>query len=121
MTVVGQPQVTYAYDNANRLTQVQQGTSTVTIGYYDDADRRTSLTLPNTNSVAYTYNTTSELISLTYKQGATTLGTYTYEAVGNRIKTGGIFARIDLPSPSPVQATTPVISRPRSARVQKAE
>jgi len=59
MTVVGQPQVTYAYDNADRLTQVQQGTSTTTIAY-DIAGRRISLTLPNTNSVAYTFNATSE-------------------------------------------------------------
>ena len=85
MTVVGQPQVTYAYDNADRLTQIQQRTNTV-ITAYDDADRRTSLTLPNTNVVVYTYNATSELISLTYKQGVRTLGTYTYEAwaIGSR-------------------------------------
>jgi len=77
---------------------VQQGTSTVTIGY-DNADRRTSLTLPNTNSVTYAYNAASELTSLTYKKGATTLGTllYTYDAAGNRIKTGGTFARSGLP------------------------
>jgi RHS repeat-associated protein len=98
MTVVGQTQVTYTYDNANRLTQVQQGTSTVTLGY-DNADRRTSLTLPNTNSVTYAYNAASELTTLTYKKGATTLGTltYTYDTAGNRIKTGGTFARSNLP------------------------
>jgi RHS repeat-associated protein len=104
MTVVGQTQVTYTYDNADRLTQVQQGTSTVTIAY-DIAGRRTSLTLPNTNSVTYGYNGASELTSLTYKQGATTLGdlTYTYEPAGNRIKIGGSFARTNLP---PALATT---------------
>ena len=98
MTVVGQPQVTYTYDNANRLTQIAQGSDTVTIAY-DDADRRTSLTYPNTNSITYAYNAASELTSLTYKQGATTLGdlTYTYDAAGNRIKTGGTFARSNLP------------------------
>ncbi|HWV44574.1 MAG TPA: DUF6531 domain-containing protein, partial [Nitrospira sp.] len=98
MTVVGQPQVTYTYDNADRLTQVQQGTSTTTIAY-DIAGRRASLTLPNTNSIVYAYNAASELTSLTYKQGATTLGdlTYTYEPAGNRIKTGGTFARTNLP------------------------
>ena len=98
MTVVGQPQITYTYDNADRLTQVQQGTNTTTIAY-DIAGRRTSLTLPNTNSIVYAYNAASELTSLTYKQGATTLGdlAYTYEAVGNRIKTGGTFARTNLP------------------------
>ena len=34
-----------------------------------------------------------------YKQGTTTLGTltYTYDAAGNRIKTGGTFARSNIP------------------------
>ncbi len=64
MTVVGQTQVVYTYDNANRLTQVQQGTSTVTLAY-DDADRRTSLTLPNTNSIVYAYDAASQLTTLT--------------------------------------------------------
>jgi RHS repeat-associated protein len=104
MTVVGQPQVVYTYDNANRLTNIQQGTSNIVIGY-DDADRRTSVTYPNTNSITYGYNVASELTSHTYKQGATTLGdlTYTYDAAGNRIKTGGTFARSNLP---PVLTTT---------------
>jgi RHS repeat-associated protein len=98
MTVVGQTQVVYTYDNANRLTTITQGTSTVTIGY-DDADRRTSITYPNTNKVEYLYNVASELTTVTYKKGTTTLGTltYTYDAAGNRIKTGGTFARSNLP------------------------
>ena len=77
---------------------MQHGTSTVTLGY-DNADRRTSLTLPNTNSVTYAYNAASELTSLTYKKGVTVLGdlTYTYDLTGNRIKTGGSFARATIP------------------------
>ena len=92
MTVVGQTQVTYTYDNANRLTTITQGTDTVTLAY-DDADRRTSVTYPNTNKIEYGYNVASELTSLTYKQGTTTLGdlTYTYDAAGNRIKTAGTY------------------------------
>lgn len=98
MTVAGQTAVTYTYDNANRLTQVQQGTATVTLAY-DDADRRTSVTYPNGNSIVSAYNAASELTSLTYKSGATVLGdlTYTYDLAGNRIKTGGSFARSGLP------------------------
>ena len=98
MTIVGQPQVTYTYDNANRLTAITQNTSTVTIGY-DDADRRTSVTYPNTNSITSAYNAASELTSLTYKQGATTLGTltYTHDLAGNRLTTGGTFARTNVP------------------------
>ena len=98
MTVAGQPTGTYTYDNANRLTQITQGANLVTIGY-DDADRRASLTLPNGNNVVYSYNAASELLSLTYKQGATVIGdlTYTYDAAGNRIKQGGSFARSTIP------------------------
>ncbi len=98
MTVVGQPQVVYTYDNANRLTTIVQGTSMVTIAY-DDADRRTSVTYPNTNKVEYLYNVASELTTVTYKKGTTTLGTltYTYDTAGNRIKTGGTFARSNIP------------------------
>ncbi len=94
----GQPQVTYTYDNANRLTAITQSTSTVTIAY-DDADRRTSVTYPNTNKAEYAYNAASELTTVTYKQGTTTLGTltYTYDGAGNRLQTGGTFARTNIP------------------------
>lgn len=46
----------------------------------------------------------SQLVALTYKQGATTLGTltYTYDRAGNRTAQGGTFARgsITLAMPS---------------------
>ena len=98
MTVAGQTAVTYTYDNANRLTAVTQGAATVTIGY-DDADRRTSVTYPNGNKIEYAYDAASQLTSLTYKDDTATLGdlTYTYDLAGNRIKTGGSFARSNLP------------------------
>jgi YD repeat-containing protein len=41
MTVAGQSAISYGYD-ADRLTSITQGTSTVSFGY-DDANRRTSL------------------------------------------------------------------------------
>lgn len=49
--------------------------------------------------MTYAYNAASELTSLTYKNGTTVLGalSYTYDAAGNRIKTGGSFARSGLP------------------------
>jgi RHS repeat-associated protein len=57
------------------------------------------VTYPNTNSITYAYNVASELTTVTYKKGTTTLGTltYTYDAAGSRIKTGGTFARSNLP------------------------
>lgn len=80
------------------LTQIREGTSTVTLAY-DNADRRTSLTLPNGNGVTYAYNAASQLTSLTYKSGAMVIGdlTYMYDAAGNRTKVGGAFARATIP------------------------
>ena len=46
MTVVGQPTVSYGWDNANRLTGITQGSTSIPI-VYDNADRRYTLTLPN--------------------------------------------------------------------------
>ena len=104
MTVAGQTQIVYGFDNADRLTTITQGTSQVTIGY-DNASRRTTVTYPNTNSLLYGYNDANDLTSLTYKQGATTVGdlTYTYDLAGRRTTIGGTFARATLP---PVLTTT---------------
>jgi RHS repeat-associated protein len=90
MTVFGQP--------ANRLTEITQGTSTVSFAY-DLAGRRTSLTLPNGVLVEYAYDPASRLTGITYKLGAAVLGdlTYTYDAAGNRTKIGGSFARTGVP------------------------
>ncbi|MFO0775967.1 MAG: RHS repeat-associated core domain-containing protein [Nitrospiraceae bacterium] len=74
------------------------GTATATYAY-DDADRRTSVTLPTGAQIQYAYNSASELTTLTYRQGTTTLGTltYTYDAAGNRTKQGGTYARSNIP------------------------
>ena len=66
---------------------------------YDEAGRRKSLALPNGITVLYGYDAASQLTSLTYKRGGTTLGdlTYTYDLAGNRTKVGGSWARTGLP------------------------
>jgi RHS repeat-associated protein len=99
MTVAGQPTVTYGYDNANRLTSVVQGTSTVT-PTYDEVDRRSTLTLPNGIVATYGYDNANQLTSLTYTLGQTTLGTltYTYDLAGRRTEVGGTWARTGLPA-----------------------
>jgi YD repeat-containing protein len=99
MTVAGQPTVNYTWDNANRLTQITQGTATVTIGY-DNSNRRTSLTLPNGVVAAYGYDAASRVTSVTYTLGQTTLGnlTYTYDANGRRTSMGGSLASVNLPA-----------------------
>jgi RHS repeat-associated protein len=99
MTVLGQPTVNYTYDNADRLTQITQGSATVSMAY-DNANRRTSLTLPNGVVTEYAYDAASRLTGLTYKLGSTPLGTltYSYDANGNRTVLGGTWARTGLPT-----------------------
>ena len=98
MTVAGQPQVTYSYDNANRLTQIAQGMSTVGFSY-DTANRRSTLTLSNGVNISYTYDNDSRVTGITYKFNANTLGnlTYSYDSIGRRTQVGGSFAKTGLP------------------------
>jgi RHS repeat-associated protein len=98
MTVAGQPQVTYSYDNANRLTQIAQGTSTVGFSY-DNLNRRSTLTLSNGVNLSYTYDSDSRVTGITYKFNANTLGnlTYSYDSLGRRTQVGGSFAQTGLP------------------------
>ncbi len=51
--------------NADRLTQVTQGTSTVMLEY-DPADRRTKTTLPNGVSMGYTYDDAGQLTKIEF-------------------------------------------------------
>lgn len=94
MTVAGQAPVTYGYDNANRLTSITQGASVVAFTY-DDADRRSTLTLPNGVVTTSGYDNANQLTSLTFVLGPSTLGTltYAYDAAGNRTTVGGTWAR----------------------------
>jgi RHS repeat-associated protein len=99
MTVAGQPAVNYTFDNANRLTNITQGTSTVQFAY-DNANRRTALTLPNSIVTSYGYDNASELTGLTYTLNSNSLGslTYTYDLAGRRTNVGGSDAATNLPN-----------------------
>jgi RHS repeat-associated protein len=98
MSVSGQTTVTYAFDNANRLTQISQGSANVSFGYDNDS-RRTSLTLPNGVTLNYGYDAASQLTGITYMLGSNTLGnlTYTYDLAGRRTGVGGSYARTNAP------------------------
>jgi RHS repeat-associated protein len=102
MQVNGLVPVAYAYDANSRLTQVQQGTQTANLTY-DAADRRTTLTLPNGVTTAYVYDAASRLIGQTYTGPGGPLGTltYAYDGTGNRIATGGTWARTGIPQGVP--------------------
>jgi RHS repeat-associated protein len=108
MSASGLPTVTYTWDNANRLTQIQQAadaingnqTQTVLLSY-DDANRRTSLTLPNGVHAAYGYNDINQLTSIFYtKADDSALGDlqYSYDAAGRRIAIDGSLASVAAPA-----------------------
>jgi YD repeat-containing protein len=98
MTVLGQPTITYGYDNADRLTQVTRGSASVGITY-DVAGRRTNLTVSGGITAEYSYNNADQLTAITYKKGVPVIGnvTSTYDAAGNRSSLGGSWGRTGLP------------------------
>lgn len=110
MTPSGGSTVTYTYDAANRLTQIAQAAGLTatqpataqSVGMvYDTANRPTKVTLPNGMTMDYGYDNASQLTAITYKKADTTVQgnlTYTYNAQGQRISTGGTFARTGLPT-----------------------
>ena len=93
--------LTFTYDSVDRLLTETTSLGTVT-STYDNAGRRTLLTLPNGVSTEYQYDAASRLIALLYRNGLTPLGDlqYTYDAAGNRVSVGGTFARALLPDPA---------------------
>ena len=100
MTTPGTAPVSYGYDDASRLTQIIQGNHAAGLEY-DDAGRRTRLSLPNGVSTEYQYDPASRLIALIYRKAAGLLGdlAYQYDPAGNRIAATGSFARTLLPEP----------------------
>jgi RHS repeat-associated protein len=102
MQVNGLPPITYQHNANRRLTQVVQSTQTAAL-VYDASNRRTRLELPNGVVVTYSYDTASRLIAQTFTGPGGPLGdlTYTYDATGRRVGTGGTFARTLLPGSVP--------------------
>jgi RHS repeat-associated protein len=94
MSVPGQTQISYGYDNADRLTTITQGSAIISFAY-DDAGRRISHTLPNGVVTEYGYDAASRLTSLSYKLGGDTLGTlsYGYNNGSEKVSVGGTWAR----------------------------
>jgi RHS repeat-associated protein len=94
-----QNQVSYAFDDANRLTDITQGTSSVTFAY-DNANRRTTVTLPNGIVVGYTYDNASRVTGVTWTLSGTQIGDleHAYDADGRVTKKTGSMAAVNLPS-----------------------
>lgn len=90
----------HTYDANARLRTITQAPLNPVSIDYDAGSRRTLLTLPNGVSTEYQYDGASRLTALLYRNGLGPLGDlhYTYDAVGNRLTTGGSFARSLLPA-----------------------
>ena len=71
MAAASQATVKYAWDSADRLTEITLGTASLSLSY-DAADRRTKLTLPNGTILAYTYDADSHAV--TWSLGGVTSG-----------------------------------------------
>jgi RHS repeat-associated protein len=96
---VNRSAMTYAYDNADRLTAITQGSAQV--GFtYDAASHHSTLTLPKGIVVTYSYDTANQLSGITYVSGSTSIGnlTYAYDNAGQRTQIGGTLAALALPA-----------------------
>jgi YD repeat-containing protein len=85
--------ITYQFDNANRLTQVAQGSATLGFGY-DAANRRTSVTLPNGIVGTLGFDNVDSLTSISYDGTAHVAdATYVYDAAGRKTSASGTLVR----------------------------
>ena len=94
-------EVTYSYDDGNRLQNVTDWNNGQ-FGYnYDSANRLTSLSLPNGVSSAYNYDSAGRLTLLAHSTVTDTLASYGYalDKVGNRRTLSETIAAIrDIPA-----------------------
>jgi len=101
LTVSGQASaVNYTWDAAHRLKLINQGAANVSFAY-DEVNRRTQMALANNVVVSYGWDLASELSSVTYvSPTGTTLGdlNYGYDLAGRRTSIGGNLASVNLPS-----------------------
>jgi RHS repeat-associated protein len=89
----------YQYDNANRLTQIAQGTNVIGLAY-DAANRKSSVTLPNGIVATPSFDAANQLLALSYNLSGTHIGdlAYTYDAAGRRITQTGSLATLNVPT-----------------------
>jgi RHS repeat-associated protein len=80
LTYPGPKVLTRAFDDAGRLTSTRDWLATPTTNTfgYDDDGNWTTTTYGNTATATRTFDRADQLTALTYKKGATTLGTLTY-------------------------------------------
>jgi|GEM_PF-1350164 len=77
---------TYGYDSLQRLTSVVSGAGTFTYAYNGVGRQVSSLSLPGSSLIGYTYDNAGDLLATTLTHGGSTLdaATYVYDGNGNR-------------------------------------
>ncbi|WP_374565585.1 RHS repeat domain-containing protein, partial [Ideonella sp.] len=105
---VDQPIVTYTWDDADRLRQIEQAAGPANGNVKqvikldpDDAGRRLKTTLSNGSSMNYTWDDANQLKAIVFKKADDTLIgdlTYGYDGAGRRTSIGGSMARMNLPT-----------------------
>ncbi|MFF1817270.1 polymorphic toxin-type HINT domain-containing protein [Kribbella sp. NPDC058245] len=100
LKVPGLPDTVYEYDKSDRLTKVTRGSVAAAYGY-DGTGRLKTQALPGGVVRTADYNLAGELTGLTFANGSQTLGdlTYDYDSAGRLDRSGGSWARADLPAP----------------------
>ncbi|WP_249027737.1 RHS repeat domain-containing protein [Xanthomonas albilineans] len=102
MQAATQTPVRYAYDDGDRLTGIAQGSDTVSFAY-DNANRLSSKTLPNQVQTVYVYNDANQVTGLAWgKAGQAALGSlgYGYDSRGQLVAQTGSHAPQALPPAS---------------------
>ncbi len=79
--------ISYSYDQLNRLASVNDTALGATNYSYDAAGNLLSVAYPNGVTETYTYNAKNQLTNMTAAKGGTTLASYAYtlDAVGHRV------------------------------------
>jgi RHS repeat-associated protein len=101
MTVPGQSQITYGYNNAGQVTSLTQGSTVVSLDYFADGRLQTLTLKPSPTPVTqnYTYDDAGELSQISYTHGASTDDlSYGYDPSGRRTAVWGTYGRITLPA-----------------------
>ncbi|MEK8031550.1 RHS repeat-associated core domain-containing protein, partial [Ideonella sp. DXS29W] len=105
---VDQPLVSYNWDDADRLRQIEQAAGPANGNVKqivkldpDDAGRRKKTTLTNGSTMNYTWDDASQLKAIVFKKAdGSVIGdlTYGYDGAGRRTSIGGSMARMNLPT-----------------------
>jgi RHS repeat-associated protein len=106
-TTAGTQTVAYFFDNLERLALAWNGTISAGISY-DAGGRRSSLTLPNGVSEAYSYDADSHVTGINFLENGTSFDTldYTYDYDSRRLTTYGSLAATAVNLPASVPSAT---------------